>query len=109
MKKIILFIALLPFLVTSAFAGEWRTKPVRCGTLQEIDYGFELLKEEYLLNGVGVSYDSDLIAFPVQVGVWVNLETGTWSIIETDGNEGCILASGSNLSFDLLDGNKSGT
>ena len=109
MKKIILFITLLPLLVTSAVAGEWRTKPVRCGSLQEVNYILVQQGEEYLLNGSGTSFDADLIAFPVQVGLWANLDTGTWSILETDGNEACVLAYGDDLSFDLLDGNKSGT
>lgn len=109
MKKIIFFIALLPFLVTSAFAGEWRTKPVRCGSLEEIGLIIAQQGEEYLLNGKGISHDNDLKAFSVQVGLWVNLETNTWSILETDGSEACVLAYGEDLSFDLLDGNKSGT
>jgi len=101
MFRIILGLAIL--LPSFAFAGDWRTKPVRCGSLQEVNYVLMQQGEEYLLNGAGVSYDGDLIAFSVQVGLWANLDTGTWSILETDGEEACVLAYGENLSFDLLD------
>ena len=104
MLKIILGLAIL--LPSFAFAGEWRTKPVRCGSLEEIGYIIAQQGEEYLLNGKGISHDSDLKAFPVQVGLWVNLETNTWSILETDGSAACVLAYGDDLRFDLLDSNK---
>ena len=91
------------------FAGEWRTKPVQCGSIEEIGAILQQNGEEYLLNGLGISYDTDLKQFTVQVGLWTNQETGSWSILETDGNEACVLSYGENLSFDLLDGNKSRT
>tara|TARA_E500000178_G_scaffold212143_1_gene209397 strand:- start:25 stop:345 length:321 start_codon:yes stop_codon:yes gene_type:complete len=106
MFRIILGLAIL--LPSFAFAGEWRTKPVRCGSLEEVNYILVQQGEEYLLNGAGTSFDNELIAFSVQVGLWANLETGTWSMLETDGNEACVLAYGDDLSFDLLDG-KPGT
>jgi|DEB0MinimDraft_4_1074332.scaffolds.fasta_scaffold249365_2 hypothetical protein len=102
MFRIILGLAIL--LPSFAFAGEWREKPVQCGSIEEIGVILQQNGEEYLLNGLGVSYDADLIAFPVQVSLWANLDTGTWSILETDGNEACVLSYGENLSFDLLDG-----
>lgn len=98
--SVIIAAALLSY---SAHAAEWRTKPVRCGSLQEVNSMLELLGEQYLLNGNGISYDSDLIPFAVQVGVWANLDTGTWSVIETDGTEACVLANGDRIRFDLLD------
>ena len=102
MLKIILGLAILiPSLV---LAGDWRTKPVLCGSLEEVGIILQQNGEEYLLNGLGISYDSDLKEFAVQVGLWANLDTGTWSILETDGNEACVLSYGENLSFDLLDG-----
>ncbi len=103
MFRIILGLAIL--LPSFAFAGEWRKKPVQCGSIEEIGVILQQNGEEYLLNGLGISYDTDLIAFPVQVSLWANLDTGTWSILETDGNEACVLAYGEDLSFDLLDGN----
>ena len=102
MFRIILGLAIL--LPSFAFAGDWRTKPVRCGSLEEVGSILTQQGEEYLLNGLGISYDSDLKEFAVQVGLWANLDTGTWSILETDGNEACVLSYGENLSFDLLDG-----
>lgn len=98
--SVIIAAALLSY---GAHAAEWRTKPVRCGSLQEVNSMLELLGEQYLLNGNGISYDSDLIPFAVQVGVWANLDTGTWSVIETDGTEACVLANGDRIRFDLLD------
>ena len=102
MKHLVLTTALITLSI-NAFAGDWRTKPVRCGSLEEVNYILVQQGEEYLLNGSGTSFDADLKAFPVQVGLWANLDTGTWSILETDGNEACVLAYGDNLSFDLLD------
>ena len=104
MLKIILGLAIL--IPSFAFAGEWRTKPVRCGSLEEIGIILQQQGEEYLLNGLGISYDTDLKEFIVQVGLWTNQETGSWSILETDGNEACVLAYGEDLRFDLLDGNE---
>jgi len=101
MFRIILGLAIL--LPSFAFAGEWRTKPVQCGSIEEIGVILQQNGEEYLLNGAGVSYDTDLIAFSVQVSLWANLDTGTWSILETDGTEACVLAYGEDLSFDLMD------
>ena len=102
MFRIILGLAIL--LPSFAFAGEWRTKPVRCGSLEEIGVILQQQGEEYLLNGLGISYDTDLEEFTVQVGLWTNQETGSWSILETDGTEACVLAYGDDLRFDLLDG-----
>ena len=107
MFRIILGLAIL--LPSFAFAGEWRTKPVQCGSIEEIGVILQQNGEEYLLNGLGISYDTDLKQFTVQVGLWTNQETGSWSILETDGIEACVLAYGEDLSFDLLDGNKPGT
>lgn len=109
MKWILLAIVSLTIAYSEEiFAGEWRTKPVRCGSLLEIDAILQQNGEDYLLNGPGTSFDDKLKPFSVQVGLWANLETGTWSILETDGKEACVLAYGENLSFDLLDG-KPGT
>ena len=104
MLKIILGLAIL--IPSFAFASEWRTKPVQCGSLEEIGVILQQNGEEYLLNGTGISYDTDLKEFIVQVGLWTNQETGSWSILETDGNEACVLAYGEGLRFDLLDGNE---
>ncbi len=110
MKWIILAIISLTIAYSEEiFASDWRTKPVQCGTLEEVGVLLVEMGEEYLLNGKGISYDTDLKRFLIQVGVWVNLETGTWSILETDGTEACVLAFGDELSFDLLDRNKPGT
>jgi hypothetical protein len=107
MKWIILAIVSLTIAYSEEiFAGEWRTKPVRCGSLEEIGIVLQQNGEEYLLNGLGISYDTDLIEFTVQVGLWTNQETGSWTILETDGNEACVLAYGEDLRFDLLDGKK---
>ena len=103
--KLIALTTAVVLLSYSVHAGEWRTKPVQCGSIEEIGVILQQQGEEYLLNGAGISYDTDLIAFPVQVSLWANLDTGTWSILETDGNEACVLAYGEDLSFDLLDGN----
>ena len=104
MKYLIAAISLSLIIISfNAYAGQWRTKPVRCGSLQEVNSILESLGEQYLLNGDGISYDSDLIPFAVQVGVWANLDTGTWSVIETDGTEACVLANGDRIRFDLLD------
>lgn len=107
MFRIILGLAIL--FSFSANAGGWREKPVQCGSLLEIDAILQQNGEDYLLNGAGYAFDEDLNRFDVQVGLWANLDTGTWSIIETDGNEACVLAYGENLSFDLMDENKPGT
>jgi hypothetical protein len=101
MFRIIFGLAIL--LPSFAFAGEWRSKPIQCGTLEEVGIILQQMGEEYLLNGKGVSFDEDLEKFSVQVGLWTNQETGSWSILETDGEEACVLAFGDDLRFDLLD------
>jgi hypothetical protein len=105
--KLIASITAAALLSYSAHAGEWRTKPVQCGSIEEIGVILQQQGEEYLLNGLGISYDTDLKEFTVQVGLWTNQETGSWSILETDGSEACVLAYGDNLRFDLLDSNDS--
>lgn len=105
--KLIALTTAVVLLSYSVHAGEWRTKPVRCGSLEEIGVILQQQGEEYLLNGLGISYDTDLEEFAVQVGLWTNSETGSWSILETDGDEACVLAFGYDLRFDLLDSNDS--
>ena len=106
MKKIIIFIMMLPFLVTSAIAGpEWVNKPIQCGSVNEVDEIIYTLGEEFLLRGVATIYDQELQPKLGIIGVYVNAETGTFTIIEVfaGATEACIISFGNNLKFDLDD------
>mgnify|MGYP001219383624 CR=1 FL=1 len=108
MKNLLLATTII-MLSLNAHAAGWREKPVRCGSLLSVDAILKRNGEDYLLSGAGYAFDDQLKQFDVQVGLWANLERGTWSIIETDGNEACVIAYGDNLSFDLLDKGKPNT
>lgn len=104
MKKIIAFVMMLPFLVTSAIAApEWVNKPIQCGSIDEVDKIVYNLGEEFLLRGVGTSYNQSLQPNLVIIGVYANLDTGTFTVVEVfaGGKEACIISFGDNLKFDL--------
>ena len=106
MKKIIIFIMMLPFLVTSAFAApHWVNKPIQCGTINDLDALIYDLQEEFLLRGVGTIYNQDHEPGLGIIGVYGNTETGTFTIIEVfaGGTEACVIAFGNKLKFDLED------
>ena len=106
MIKIIIFIMMLPFLVTSAFAApHWVNKPIQCGTIDDLDALIYDMQEEFLLRGVGTIYNQDHEPGLGIIGVYGNPETGTFTIIEVfaGGTEACVIAFGNKLKFDLED------
>ena len=106
MKKIIIFIMMLPFLVTSAFAApHWVNKPIQCGTINDLDALIYDMQEEFLLRGVGTIYNQDHEPGLGIIGVYGNTDTGTFTIIEVfaGGTEACVIAFGNKLKFDLED------
>ena len=106
MKKIIIFIMMLPFLVTSSSdAQHWVNKPIKCGTINDLDALIYDMQEEFLLRGVGTIYNQDHEPGLGIIGVYGNPETGTFTIIEVfaGGTEACVIAFGNKLKFDLED------
>lgn len=104
MKWIILAIVSLTMAYSEeTIASEWRTKPVQCGSIEEIQNLVYEMGEEFLLRADGFAFDLNKDPFSVTVGLWANLETGTYTIVETDGREICVLSFGNNLDFDLIE------
>ena len=82
---------------------EWVNKPIQCGSIDEVDAIVYNLGEEFLLRGVGTSYNQSLQPKLVIIGVYANLDTGSFTIVEVfaGGKEACIISFGDNLKFDL--------
>ena len=106
MKKIIIFVMMLPFLVNSAIAApEWVNKPIQCGSIDDVDSIVYSLGEEFLLRGVATIYNQELQPKLGIIGVYANVDTGTFTIVEifASGTEACIISFGNKFKFDLED------
>lgn len=101
------FVILAIISLTIAYSGEifaeadWRRKPVQCGPVDTVEKIVDGAGEEFLLRGNGIAFDSSGKRFPVKVGLWTNLETGTFTIVETDGTEICVISFGDNINFEI--------
>lgn len=102
--KHLLWIVFAIFFTSNVSANpEWVNKPIQCGSIDEVDKIVYNLGEEFLLRGVGTSYNQSLQPNLVIIGVYANLDTGTFTVVEVfaGGKEACIISFGDNLKFDL--------
>jgi len=90
MKKLIIIAMLF---ANSAFALEVRKeKPVTCYDFEEVTQKIKIQYGESLQ----FSYSNGLYDPPTQLSMFSNKETGSWTLIEHNGELGCVLAVGIN-------------
>ena len=111
-RLIILFLMLVPF---SVFAQEqveapqvfWAMKPIQCGHPDEIIKIPESYGEKPMITGTGLALNPNGTGVPVKIVFGVNTETGTWTLIEINGeNQACVLGSGKDLMLIKPDNSK---
>ena len=102
MKKLLL--SLLLMVSSMVYAGEWNEKPIMCADEVETFGAINSKKEELVFKAVQftkVRTDSGLARKPVGVAVdmYVNAETGTYTIIEFHPTyeSYCVISYGSNF------------
>ena len=88
MKKILFFVMLL--LVTNVHAETQKHKPVLCYDLNEL---VERMMGQYG-EKINFTYDDSFYKFTTSISMFVNKETGSWTLIEHDESIGCVLAAG---------------
>lgn len=107
MKKLLNYLPILFILFsTSAFAVEWRSKPVQCGSIESVYKLLEANGEVALLGGVGkVPPDPNNTKQVVEVPVYwfYNSDTGSFTVIEFHfpSNEACVISWGGGVEFDV--------
>jgi len=85
-------------------AASWFSKPIQCGTVQEV---VDLMRERDqtpLFAGVGTSrIDNNKVAIPTFV--FVDAENGSWHVVEfnVDSDQACVLAVGDQLDFEAVE------
>lgn len=118
MKHLVIALLMLtPFAVlaqeteTQAPQVFWAQKPVQCGHPDEIIKIPEAYGEKPMITGTGLAMMPNGQGLPVKIVMGVNMETGSWTLIELNGAEqACILATGKNLTLIKPDNtNKVGT
>tara|TARA_B100001287_G_scaffold131938_1_gene111154 strand:+ start:1048 stop:1398 length:351 start_codon:yes stop_codon:yes gene_type:complete len=89
----------------------WAQKPVQCGDPKDIIKIPEQYGEKPMMTGDGLAVLPNGSGMPVRIVFGVNTETGTWTLIEINGeNQACVLGSGKNLTLIKPDNsNKVGT
>ena len=102
MKKLLLSLLLVASSVV--YAGEWNDKPIMCGNEVETFDAINSKKEELVFKATQftkVRTDSGLARKPVGVAVdmYVNPETGTYTLIEFHPTyeSYCVISYGSNF------------
>ena len=100
MKYIILF-AMLPLLISHAYASQWVHKPIQCGDISNADVIVSEAEEDFLFRGNGFVYNTLCQMGNAIIGVYANSETGTFTIVEVypENNEACIIAFGNGVEF----------
>lgn len=89
---------------TSAFAQtQWREKPVQCGDPSSLYKFLDEAGEKPILGGIGEIRTSQLATEYWPVYIFVNTETGTFTIVEIHLNtdEACIVSFGNGIDFDV--------
>ena len=88
----------------SAFAEtQWREKPVQCGSLTSLYKVLEKADEIAVLGGIGEILTSQKETEYWPVYIFVNTETGTFTIVEMhfDRDEACVISFGNGIDFDV--------
>lgn len=116
MKKLIASILVCMPIVAFAETVEapqvfWAQKPVQCGDPADIIKIPEAYDEKPMITGDGLAVLPNGSGIPIKIIFGVNTETGTWTLIELNGeNQACVLGSGKNLTLIKPDNsNKVGT
>ena len=114
MKKLLKYLSILLILIpTSAFAAEWRGKPVQCGSLEAVQELLESNGEVALVGAVGrTSPDKTNPRRTVEVPVYwfYNPDTGSFTIVEFHFfvNEACVISFGDGVDFNVSEYFKDG-
>ena len=85
-------------------APQWVSKPVQCGTPDEVDALMEFRDQRPLLGGVAnVQFEEGIFALPVIF--WYGVEEGNFHVVEYNfgGNQACVISVGDNIDFDVED------
>ena len=78
----------------------WASKPIQCGTPDEIIKIAKQYGEDPFVSGKGMSVGGDGQYTEVHIIMGVNPKTGTFTIIEiTSPSQACIIASGNKTTF----------
>lgn len=89
---------------TSAFAElKWREKPVQCGSPESLYEIIDSANEKPILGGISQILTSQLATEYWPVYIFVNTETGTFTIVEIHLNtdEACVVSFGNGIDFDV--------
>lgn len=85
-------------------AAEWFSKPIQCGTIQQVVDLMEERDQQPLFAGVGNSrIENNRVTVPTFI--FVNMELGTWHVVELNmqSDQGCVLAVGDQLDFEAVE------
>lgn len=88
---------------TSVFAVELRSKPVQCGGMKSLLEVIDRAEEKALIGGLSEVTLDDRSKQIMPVYVFVNIDTGTFTIIEVQlaSDEVCVLGYGNGIDFDV--------
>lgn len=88
---------------TSVFAVELRSKPVQCGGIKSLLEVIDQAEEKALIGGLSEVTLDDRSKQIMPVYVFVNIDTGTFTIIEVQlaSDEVCVLGYGNGIDFDV--------
>ena len=85
-------------------APQWVSKPVQCGTVDEVDGLMEFRNQRALLGGVAnVQFEEGIFALPVIF--WYGQEEGNFHLVEYNFamDQACVISVGDNIDFDVED------
>ena len=104
LKSIITAIFAANILIFTAFANEWRAKPVQCGDIKQI---YKELIDDHSVKPMFVAIEmvttSDMDQIAAAVVMYMNLDEGKWILLEQGDYPGemCVIALGTGLDFDI--------
>jgi hypothetical protein len=90
MKKIISKMLCLPFLISFSTHAITLQKPVQCGKFIEIREELKTQHEEIPIWQGKTNVGTIVIFF-------INRATNSWTLVETDGNLGCLISEGESV------------
>jgi len=85
-------------------AASWYTKPIQCGTVQEVVDLMEERDQQPLFAGVGTSRIDDQ-KLPIPTFVFVNFDLGSFHVIEFNiqSDQACVIIVGDQLDFEAIE------